>query len=115
MSDRAPELLTALADTVATMLAAEGIEPDRAADIGIKVMDRMRDDWGGEPIYFPKGCAIDISRRDMEMFDKFNGRNHTDLSKEYNLSVIHVYRIVKYVRAEMIKKRQGDLFQEVEP
>lgn len=111
MSASAPELLTALADTVADLLVTEGLAPERAADIGMKVMDRMRDDWGGEPIYFPKGCAIDISRRDMEIWERFTGRNHTELAREYDLSVIHIYRIVKYVGAEITKKRQGALFE----
>lgn len=110
MSERAPELLTALADTVASLLLAEGIDPDRASDIGLKVMDRMREDWGGEPIYFPKGCAIDISRRDSEIYEKFNGTNHVILSKEFDLSVIHIYRVVKAVGAALLKQRQAQLF-----
>lgn len=108
--ERAPELLSALAEIVSVMAAEEGVDPELASTLGVKVMDRMREDWGGQPIYFPKGVSIDIDRRDMEIFDKFNGSNHDVLAKEYNLSVIHIYRIVKVVRAEMLKKRQGALF-----
>lgn len=110
MSDRAPELLAALADTVAAELVAAGIDNERAADIGIKVMDRMRDTWGGEPIYFPKGCAIDISRRDLAIWEKFDGQNHVELAREYDLSVIHIYRVVKAVGTFMRAQRQSDLF-----
>ncbi|OHC68616.1 MAG: hypothetical protein A3H93_09135 [Rhodocyclales bacterium RIFCSPLOWO2_02_FULL_63_24] len=104
------ELLEALADTVAAELVAAGIGDEQAAEIGVKVMDRMRKDWGGDSFYFPKGCAIDIARRDLEIYEKFDGRNHTELGREYDLSVIHIYRIVKAVGAEMMKRRQPALF-----
>lgn len=106
----APQLIADLADKVAAALAKRDIEPERAAEIGIEVADEMRADWGGQALYFPKGCAMDISRRDRELFERFNGTNHDELAREYNLSVIHVYRVVKAVRSAEIKRRQGDLF-----
>jgi len=110
MSDGAPQLLADLADKLALALAKRGIGPESAAEIGIEIADQMRADWGGQHIYFPQGAAIDITRRDMELWEKFNGHNHAALAREYDLSVIHVYRRVKLVGAAMRAKRQGDLF-----
>lgn len=109
-NDRAPQLLADLADTVAAELVTAGIDEEQAADIGIKVADRMRNDWGGEPIYFPKGCAIDISRRDIEIWNAFPQKDHIQLAREYDLSVIHIYRILKTVGAAMRALRQAALF-----
>lgn len=110
MMDAAPQLIADLADKVAAAVAKRGVEPERAAEIGIEVADEMRADWGGQALYFPKGCAMNISRRDLELFERFNGTNHDVLAREYNLSVIHIYRVVKAVRSAEIKRRQSDLF-----
>ncbi|WP_153114592.1 Mor transcription activator family protein [Rhodocyclus tenuis] len=110
MSRGAPQLIADLAETIAAELVKSGQTEEIAVEIGVAVADKIRGDWGGEPIYIPKGCAIDISRRDVEIFEKFNGTNHHALAREYNLTVIHIYRVVKAVRLEMVKKRQGALF-----
>ena len=110
--DAAPQLIADLADKVAAAVAKRGLDPEAAAQIGVEVADQMRADWGGQAIYFAKGMAIDISRRDLEIWEKFNGKNHAELAREYNLSVIHIYRRVKSVGDAMRAKRQGSLFEE---
>jgi len=110
--DAAPQLIADLADKVAAAVARRGLEAEAAAQIGIEVADQMRADWGGQAIYFAKGTAIDISRRDLEIWEKFNGKNHAELAREYDLSVIHIYRRMKSVGDAMRAKRQGALFQE---
>jgi Mor family transcriptional regulator len=109
----APLLLADLADQVADVVGRHGIvPPEAAAEIGIEVVDRMRLVWGGQPIYFDKGVAIDVSRRDIEMWERFNGQNHAELARAYNLSVIHVYRRIKTVGRAMRGERQGELFNQ---
>jgi len=105
-----PEVLTDLADQIALKLAESGIKPDKAADIGFAAAEHIREHWGGQPIYLPKGVQYDFSKRDLEIFDRFNGHNHVALAKEYNLTVMRIYQITKAVRAELMKKRQGALF-----
>lgn len=105
-----PELLQDLADQIGLKLVELGITPEKAADIGFASAEHMREHWGGQPIYLPKGVQYDFSRRDLEVFEKFNGHNHAALAREYNLTVMRIYQIVKAVRAELVKKRQGALF-----
>lgn len=107
----APQLIADLADKVAAAVAKRGLDPEAAAQVGIEVADQMRADWGGQAIYFAKGCFIDINRRDLEIWEKFNGHNHAELAKEYDLSVVHLYRRIKSVGDAMRAKRQSDLFQ----
>lgn len=105
-----PELLADLAAQIGEQLVEHGIHRDRAAEIGLKTAEFIRGHWSGQPIYIPKGVAYDFSRRDLAIFEKFNGRNHAPLAREYNLSVMRIYQIVKSIRAEMIRKNQGALF-----
>lgn len=105
-----PELLADLADQVALKISELGVPLDKAADIGFAAAEHIRDHWGGQPIYLPKGAQYDFSKRDLEIFERFNGHNHAELAKEYDRSVMRIYQIVKAVRAELIKKRQGALF-----
>lgn len=108
--DAAPQLIADLADKVAAAVAKRGLDPEAAAQIGVEVADQMRADWGGQAIYFAKGLSIDIGRRDLEIWEKFNGKNHADLAREYDLSVIHIYRRIKSVGAALRAKRQPELF-----
>lgn len=108
--DKAPQLIADLADKIAAAVAKRGLDPEAAAQVGVEVADQMRADWGGQAIYFAKGLAIDISRRDLEIWERFNGTNHDELARAYNLSVIHVYRRIKTIGDAMRAKRQGGLF-----
>lgn len=105
-----PELLQDLADQVALKIAELGIDLEKAADIGFAAAEHIREHWGGQPLYLPKGVQYEFSRRDLEIFEKFNGHNHTELAREYNRTVMRIYQVVKAVRAELVKKRQGALF-----
>ncbi|MBG4648123.1 hypothetical protein I5F68_30295 [Pseudomonas aeruginosa] len=66
--------------------------------------------WGGQNIYFPMGLSIKLSRRDRQIYDKFNGHNQSDLAREFGVSLQWVYKIIKAVRKEEIARRQVDMF-----
>lgn len=105
-----PELLQDLADQIGLKLVEMGVTPERAAEIGFASAEHIREHWGGQPIYLPKGVQYNFSVRDMQLFERFDGNNHLALAREYNLTVMRIYQIVKTVRAELVKKRQGALF-----
>lgn len=105
-----PELLQDLADQIGLKLVELGVNPEKAAEIGFASAEHVREHWGGQLLYLPKGMQYEFSRRDIEIFDKFNGRNHASLAREYNVSIMRIYQIVKAIRAELIKKRQSSLF-----
>lgn len=105
-----PEILRDLADQVALKISELGVDTEKCADIGFAVAEHIREHWGGQPIYLAKGVQYDFSMRDMQLFERFNGHNHVELAREYNLTVMRIYQIVKAVRAELVKKRQGALF-----
>lgn len=114
LADKVPELLGDLADTIADRLVRSqvGITPERAVEIGIEVADHMRGHWGGTSLYFPTGESINISRKWMQIYEEFNGFNHYELHQKHGLTLVHIYRIIKLVGAEIRRQRQGSLFPE---
>lgn len=45
-----------------------------------------------------------------EIYTRFNGTNQVLLSKEYNMSVQHIYLILKEAQKREIDERQPNLF-----
>lgn len=108
--DTYPELLADLAEQLALKLREHGIESEKAAEAGFFAADYVRTHWGGQKIYLLKGVQYEFHMRDMKIFEQFDGHNHAELAKEYNLTEVRIYQIVKAVKAELIRKRQGALF-----
>lgn len=110
MNAEYPQLLADLADRLSTALANEGLAPTRAREIGFKAAEAVRAHWGGQLVYIPVGTGYEISERDREIWDKFNGDNHEALAREYQVTVVHVYRIVKRMHAAARARNQKSLF-----
>lgn len=108
---KGPELLIDLTEHIAIALAElVSMESAKAQHVAKEVSDRMAAHWGGQNIYFPMGQSIKLSRRDRQIYDDFNGSNHSDLARKYGVSLQWIYKIVKAVRKEEIARRQGDMF-----
>lgn len=104
------EMLVDIAEQVEERLVAIGVDHDEASRLGWEVARHLNAFWGGGHLYICKGIHYEISRRDQEIFRRFNGENHDWLAQEYNLTVQHVYRVVKRVGDAERAKRQGALF-----
>jgi Mor family transcriptional regulator len=105
-----PELLADLAEQIGARLAAEGLDVGRAADIGFSVAEYMRAHWSGAPQYFAKGVRYQCAERDRELYAKFKGHNHRALAREYSISTVRVYQIIKRVQSEIVATNQHSLF-----
>lgn len=108
---KGPELLVDLASHVTETI--KGLCPkhaDKAEEVGQAVADLMAMHWGGQNIYFPMGLSYRLSKRDLQIYDEFNGTNHADLARKHRVSLQWVYKIVKAVHATEIARRQGGLF-----
>lgn len=105
-----PELLADLADQVAIKCVSLGIDPGQAADIGWQCAEHIREHWGGGGLYMPKGVAYELSQRDARIYQQFNGTNHTALARQYDLTEMRIYQIIKRARAAHVAKIQPALF-----
>lgn len=114
--ERIPELVTDLQDHLTAELIvvvpAGLISHQDAKMIGIKVARHVTNNWGGQLIYFPKNYIGELLERDLQIWNDFNGFNHVELANKYNLTVPHVYRILKEVGEIMRAKTQGKLFND---
>lgn len=109
-----PEILVDLHGKFAELLKAELgqiAEKDcNFEDISFKLTEIIRRDWAKQQVYIPQCQSVELTKRDYEIYSKFNGRNHRQLCQEYNISEQWLYKIIKKVREEEIRKNQGRLF-----
>jgi Mor family transcriptional regulator len=70
---------------------------------------RMCQHWGGLILYFPKGDYFLRRERDLKIFNEFTGSNVPELAQKYDTSVQHIYRIIEWMRADEMARRQPEL------
>lgn len=110
---KGPELLVDLALQCAEALKeCLSLAPEAAEQVGREIADRMASHWGGQNIYFPMGLSYRLSQRDRQIYDEFNGHNHSELARKYGVSLQWIYKIIKTVRREDMARRQSDMFGE---
>lgn len=109
--DHYPEVLKELADHFANLLAAHGIDPDKAEEIGRAAAEFLREHWGGQNVYLPKGKLFKLSERDLMIWEKWNGRNVLELCREFDITRARLYQILAIVRAREVSKRQMSLLK----
>jgi Mor family transcriptional regulator len=105
-----PEILADLADQIGMKLVGAGLDEVRAADIGFDIAEHVRKHWGKHPFYLPAGVAYELSLRDREIYERYDGHNHDELAKAYDRTVVRIYQIIKRVRTELFNERQRALF-----
>lgn len=107
-SERGQELLSDLAAHAGQLLADRaGLDEEQAAQIGAELADYMRRHWGGQHLYFAKGDEHGLTKRDLEIWRRANGRNTSELASEYGLSRVRIYQILRAVQRREFNRRQG--------
>ena len=111
---RIPELIADLEDQACACLLAHVPQISRPTAIQIsKQRSRhITDNWRGQIIYFPKNTGGELDERDKQIWAEFDGRNHQQLAKKYNLATQQIYQIIKRARAADAQARQRSIFDE---
>lgn len=110
---RIPELIADLeAQATACLLSIAPVDRDMATQISKQLAQHLTNNWRGQIIYFPKNHGGTLDERDKQIYAEFNGKNHQQLAKKYDLAVQQVYKIVKAVGQAETAKRQQGLFDE---
>lgn len=110
--EKAPEVLADLAKHIEMALEEKcQFTPERAKQIGIDIAQKMAQNWGGEVIYIPRNLLMALNERDMKIYNEFNGNNHRELARKYNVSMQWVYKIVKRIHKDEIARRQISMFE----
>jgi Mor family transcriptional regulator len=104
--ERRSELLMHLISRFSRSLEGNGVTKDRAIEIAISISDDLCKEFGGELIYIPKNKDHNTMLMQHAIFKEFNGTNQSELGRKYNISITHVYRVLKKLQHE----RQPSLF-----
>lgn len=100
------ELLSDVAVHATDILLAHGVDPSVADQAGCSVANHLAEHWGGQVISYPKDYLFKLSKRDLQIYDEFDGTNHSTLSRKYDVSVRAIYKIIKRTRKRAIDKAQ---------
>ncbi len=97
MSKTSEELLDDVAAKVSTLLLPH-VAQGMADALGQRVADLLAEDWGGISVYVPKRTERRLAQRNARIYRAFTGDNVTDLAKEYGLSEVQVYTVIRAER-----------------
>lgn len=95
-------------------LTDAGIAQTEADRLACLIVDRMTAVLGGGNFYIPKNDVLRQMRRNLALWREFDGTVNGKhgiraLAEQYEITEMHVYRIVKSQRAANITNHQPDL------
>lgn len=68
------------------------VEPGTARIMTDAVYKKIQAVWGGEKVYIQ---AVNNATRNEQIKTEFNGMNHGDMCKKYNITLRTLYRVIK--------------------
>ncbi|MCW5666511.1 MAG: DNA-binding protein [Piscinibacter sp.] len=104
-----PELLADMARVAEKVLRDKGIDEARARSAAVDLAEHLRDYWGGQVLYVPKGGRLETRKRWAEVWDEFRGDNHAELARKHGLGLQQVYKIIEVMKREQFSRTQGKL------
>lgn len=107
---RYAEIMHDLASMLARMLLDAGMPDIQARSAGPRLSRWLRRCYGGTKIYIPSGVSYQSLQESLRVWEKFNGANHRELAREFNVSVICIYRRIARAREILMPKIQRGLF-----
>ena len=84
------------------------IDEATATQIANEIAHKLSQYWGGSMFYVQKYSPWVAHERDLAIWEAFNGRNHQELGKQFNLSLPYIYEIL--ARMRKCTNQQKDLF-----
>lgn len=97
----APEFLADLFQIVAQVARQQGCDPEQADAIADACTDSVAKEWGGLSVYIGKGTHMNISRRDLAIYQECTGKNHQELAHKYGVTKVWVYAILRRVKQQL--------------
>lgn len=106
------ELLMQVERVVMQILKDHNVSDEVAELAASAVTDALSSDWAGQTLTFPKEHAWRLLQRDLDAYNKYNGRNHIELARELGIGKKAVYALVKRVkRIAQEQAGQSDMFK----
>lgn len=110
---RSAELVVRLVDLgTRTLVDQCGMGEQQAREAMREIAHNLAREYGGTYMYVPKDQELELTKRDLEIYERLQGGNANELAREYNLSVQQIYSINRFVRDQIARKRQMPLLAE---
>jgi Mor family transcriptional regulator len=93
-----PETLDLILRVFEKLLQRKGIDRGKSEAIAKELALELAKTFGGRMFYLPRGDSIRRYFRNLRIFSEYNGSNHKELAKKYDISYVTVYKIVKQGR-----------------
>lgn len=93
----------------ALLVSRLNADESTAHEVARELAIELARDFGGQFFYFPKDLADSLTRRDRDIFARYNGRNIPELAAQFHLSEVRLYQIIDRVRREELSRRQARL------
>lgn len=78
--------------------------------LAVVLLHRICKEFGGVQLYLPRGRQLESEIMNLSIWREFNGANVEDLSRKYDKSMQHIYRVVAKMRKIEVQNRQPNLF-----
>ena len=88
-------------------VALLGVE--RLAELVVGQVDRVAGTLGGCSFYLPRGIGPQLSARNRQIVEQYNGRNKHYLAMTFGISEMRIDQILKQARRDEFARRQGKL------
>jgi len=83
---------------------------DADTRIAIALLNRICREFGGVQLYLPRGRQLESEIMNLSIWHEFKGDNVEELSRKYDKSMQHIYRVIAKMRKRDTKNRQPELF-----
>ncbi len=115
-SQRMQQRREALFDDIVQYIKAELTEQGYSANAallgGSACADKLAQYWSGQVISIPKDSRGKLMRLEVEIYNKFDGRNVPELALEYDLTERGMYKLLARVRKRLRENAQPGLFDD---
>lgn len=110
-ADRIPELIHDWSLIISETLVEQGMDGERAGEVGVQIVRRLCDAYAGQQFYLPIWTAQRISERDRTIATAAErGADIDALAKLHKLHTTTIYAIIRRVAAAETASRQRPLF-----
>lgn len=83
---------------------ALGLSKSQSDEVARQAVHQICKVFAKQNMYISEDREIELTQRDLCLWEKFNGRNVSEVASEFNLSEVQVYKIIKIMR-ERVKKQ----------
>lgn len=105
-----PELLEQMGQIIARTLLKRMKSENEVRELSIEIIEGLRRDLSGANLYIPRGLKYDLSVRDAEIYEKFNGNNYHELVHMFKMTEMQIRSICKRGLLRDRALRQRGLF-----